>query len=83
MGTGRKRNVEPAVDEYPRALRVRQGEDPRRKFEQVSSREVLLSNLDHVDAGGQLAGDVLQEGFGASERAAIGDVVAPHDSTGS
>lgn len=78
MGLAGEGDVDTGVDQDFGLVGVGEGEGTRNQGGQFAGGQVLFADLDVFHAGGEGLGDGLDQGFGAAERAAIGDVVAEH-----
>ncbi len=73
-GSGGQRHVDARVHQNLRSVRIRKAENLPRQIEQIPRRKILLADLNPFDAGGQIAGDVVDQGDAGRQTVAIRDV---------
>ena len=75
-GSGGECHVDSRVHQNLRSVRIRKTENLPYEIEQIPRREVLLADLHPFDAGGQITGDIVEQGRAGGQTAAIGDVAS-------
>ena len=72
-GSGSQRDIDPRVHQNLRSVGIRETENLSCEIEQIQRREVLLADLNPSDAGGQIAGDIFDQGYAGRQTLTIGD----------
>jgi len=75
-GSGGQCHVDARVHQNLRSAGVRETEGVPREIEQIPRRKILLANLNPFNAGGQIPGDVVEQGNPGRQTVAISDVAS-------
>ena len=78
MGPGGQSEIQAGVDQDLGPMGIGESENGAQEFEEFAGREVLFTNLEHLDAGGEVSGEDGEQRGAASQGLAAGDVVADH-----